>query len=145
MGLFKKLFNKQTKAEGVRPTALSPPPPPAAPEPLQITEVTPADLVAMLQAGEPITIVDLRQVWEYSSGHIPGAVSIPMLQLPGKLDEIPKNRKVVMQCYHGITSLDAAGYLIQKGWDAANVASLSGGMSGWVATQGIEALEQAKP
>ncbi len=68
-----------------------------------------------------------------------------MLQLPGKLDEIPKDRKVVMQCYHGISSLDAAGYLIQKGWDASNVASLSGGMSGWVATQGIETLEQVKP
>jgi rhodanese-related sulfurtransferase len=47
-----------------------------------------------------------------------------------------------MQCYHGYTSLDASAYLIQNGWQADQVSSLAGGMSGWVASQGIESLER---
>jgi len=143
MGLFKKLFGKQDKIAPAGPALSLPNGPPPEPEPLQITEVTPADLVALLKTGEPITVVDLRQVWEYGSGHIPGAVNIPLMQLPAKSHEIPQDRPVVMQCYHGFTSLDAAGYLILNGWDAAKVASLSGGISGWVASQGLAGLEKS--
>ena len=85
-------------------------------------------------------MVDLRQTWEYTSGHIIGAINVPIMFLPDKLDLIPKDQKVVMQCYHGFTSLDASGYLLENGWSEDHVYSLMGGMSGWVVDQGLESL-----
>lgn len=142
MDFLRRLFGKKQTNETNTQAAAPPPPPPPEPEPLQINELTVAALQAMRQNGRPVTVVDLRLAWEYSSGHIPEAINIPMMELPLKLDEIPKDRPVIMQCYHGFSSLDAAGYLIENGWDAAQVFSLSSGMSGWVANHGVESLEK---
>jgi len=136
MRLFKKLFGTQKR---VITEQASPP----SPEPLSIKELSADALVALLQADSPVIVVDLRQTWEYNSGHIPGAINIPMMQLPARLTEIPKDQTVIMQCYHGVSSLDVSGYLITNGWDAEKVISLSGGISGWVASQGMEALAGA--
>jgi rhodanese-related sulfurtransferase len=50
---------------------------------------------------------------------------------------------IVFQCWRGHTSLDVAAYVIQQGWSASRIASLSGGIAGWVQTHGIAALESA--
>jgi hypothetical protein len=42
-----------------------------------------------------------------------------------------------------MTSLDAAAFTIQNGWQAGHIASLSGGMAGWVQTHGPQSLEPA--
>ena len=137
MGLFKKLFRKQTSPQS---EPITPPPPPPEPEPIHINEMTAGELVDLLASDEAVTVIDLRQPWEYSSGHIAGAVSVPIMQLPDKLDLIPKDQRVVMQCYHGYSSLDASGYLLENGWADDKVYSLKGGMSGWVVKQGMESL-----
>jgi rhodanese-related sulfurtransferase len=110
-------------------------------EPVQITEVSPAELQARLQRGDPVLVVDLRQPWEYDAGHIPGAVSLFIEEVPMRLAELPTERDLVFQCWHGHTSLDVAAYVIQQGWPASRIASLSGGMAGWVRTYGRTALQ----
>jgi len=137
MQLLKKLFKKQIEPAQIRPTSPSP-----EPAPPTINEVTPEALKVMLQKGERLTIIDLRQTWEYASGHIPGAVNIPLNRLTDKLGDIPKDHSVIIQCCHGFTSLNAAGYLIMNGWEADKIASLSGGISGWVTSQGMESLKK---
>ena len=138
MGLLKKLFGK--KAPPAPEPPAPPPPLPPEPEPLHINEVTDKDLVELMASDEKVTIVDLRQTWEYKSGHIAGAIHVPIMYLPDKLDAIPKDHKIIMQCYHGYTSLDASGFLLENGWADENVFSLMGGMSQWVVSQGIESL-----
>ena len=112
-------------------------------EPMSITEVSPEQLKARLDRGDEVVVVDLRQAWEYHAGHIPGAVSLFIEEIPTRLHELPTDVDIVLQCWHGHTSLDVAAYMLQQGWRTSRVASLSGGMAGWVHTHGMTALEHA--
>jgi len=105
-------------------------------EPMSITEVSPEQLQARLERGDDLLVVDLRQPWEYHAGHIPGAVSLFIEEVPMRLSELPTDVDIVLQCWHGHTSLDVATYLIQQGWLASRIASLSGGIAGWYTPTG---------
>ena len=112
-------------------------------ESVSITEVSPEQLKTRLERGDDVVVVDLRQAWEYHAGHIPGAVSLFIEEVPMRLHELPTDVDIVFQCWRGHTSLDVAAYLIQQGWSPSHIASLSGGIAGWVQTHGVAALESA--
>lgn len=139
MNILKKLFGGKDSVEADMPPPASVPPPP--PQPLHITEISPTDLQARLANGAGnLVVVDMRAGWEYQMGHIPGAIHMFIQEIPARFHELPQNKDVVFQCWHGNTSQDASAFLIQKGWDAARVASLHGGMAGWVQTHGQDSL-----
>ncbi len=108
-----------------------------------IAEISPRELYLRLDQEEEVTVVDLRQSWEYQAGHIPGAIHIFIQDIPTRLHELPQDRDIVFQCWHGVTSLDVAGFVIQNGWPAARITSLSEGMAGWVGTHGADSLVPA--
>src|SRR5262249_3053878 len=112
-------------------------------EPMSITEVSPEQLKARLDRRDDDVVVDLRQAWEYHAGHIPGALSLFIEEVPMRLNELPTDVDIVFQCWRGHTSLDVAAYVIQQGWPASRIASLSGGIAGWVQTHGVAALASA--
>lgn len=116
------------------------PPPIPEPEPIYVNEITPEALKARLDNGDDVIVIDMRQNWEYQAGHIPGARNIFIQEIPARLDELPKDTDIVFQCWHGNSSLDASGFLIQNGWPASRVASLRGGIAGWVQTHGQAGL-----
>lgn len=107
-----------------------------------ITEVSPQELQTRLQRGDAVVVVDLRHAVEYNAGHIPGAMSLFIEEIPPRLHELPQETDIVFQCWHGHTSLDVSAYVIQQGWPASRIASLSGGMAGWVQAYGAGALER---
>ncbi len=72
-------------------------------------------------------IIDVRGPGEYTHGHLPGAVNIPLVQLPNRSDEVKK--PVVLVCTGGNRSGQAAQYLAEQGYEA--VANLMGGTAGW--------------
>jgi rhodanese-related sulfurtransferase len=106
-----------------------------------ITEITPQELQARLAQGDKVVVVDLRQPWEYHAGHIPGARSLFIQEVPMRLNELPIETDIILQCWHGHTSLDVAAFVIQQGWPATRIASLRGGMAGWVQDYGPQSLE----
>ena len=112
-------------------------------EPIHITEVSPEQLQTRLDRGDDVAVVDLRPAWEYHAGHIPGALSLFIEEVPVRLNELPTDVDIVFQCWRGHTSLDVAAYIIQQGWPASRIASLSGGIAGWIQTHGVAALESA--
>jgi rhodanese-related sulfurtransferase/DNA-binding transcriptional ArsR family regulator len=59
--------------------------------------ITREDLWARVRAGE-VKVLDLRPRVEYEAGHIPGAVSIPLDELPARLAEMPNEREIVAYC-----------------------------------------------
>lgn len=61
-------------------------------------------------------IVDVRTPEELRSGAYPGAVNIPLQELPRRLNEIPKNGPVIVYCASGIRSASAARILKQAGY-----------------------------
>jgi len=52
-------------------------------------------------AQPDVMILDVREQDEWDAGHIPGAVFMPMGQVPDRLSEIPKDKTVIVQCRSG--------------------------------------------
>lgn len=71
-------------------------------------------------------IVDVRIPDSYRTKTMEGAINIPLAQLRTRVDEIPKDKKVILVCDSGYTSYLASRILIQKGYN--NVYSFMGGM-----------------
>ena len=74
-------------------------------------------------------LVDVREPDEVAAGTLPGAVNIPLGQLPGRLDELDPARPVVLLCRSGGRSTQAAEFLTAAGFD--DVVNLAGGMLAW--------------
>lgn len=77
------------------------------------------ELVRRVRSGE-VTVIDVRPVEEYRAGHIPGARSIPMTELAGRLQEVPKDREVVAYCRgpYCVMAVAAVDLLRSKGFAA---------------------------
>lgn len=78
---------------------------------------------------EGATLVDVRSPSEYASGHIDGAVNIPVGELGRRLDELPdKAQPIVVYCRSGARSGSAKSLLDSKGYQ--KVVNL-GGIGAW--------------
>jgi sulfur-carrier protein adenylyltransferase/sulfurtransferase len=98
--------------------------------PVQQTDITPAELAQQLSSGAEIVLIDVREPYEWNAGHLDTATHIPLAQVPQRLAEIPKDRDVVMICRSGGRSAHAQEHLIrQHGY--TRVKNLVGGMQRW--------------
>jgi len=77
---------------------------------------------------EDLAVLDVREPAEWEQAHVPGAVHIPLMDLPGRLDEVPRDRRLLVVCHVGARSAQAAGFLVAHGLDAVN---LDGGLVEW--------------
>ncbi|MEK9736077.1 MAG: rhodanese-like domain-containing protein [Candidatus Nanopelagicales bacterium] len=93
---------------------------------MQIPTTTVADLHNCLTNGGA-AIVDVREPYEYASGHIPGAVSIPMATIPIRIQDLPSS-DVYVVCESGARSWQVAAFLAQRGISVTNV---EGGTGAW--------------
>ncbi|MGA9165264.1 MAG: rhodanese-like domain-containing protein [Thiobacillus sp.] len=89
----------------------------------------PVELAAHLQAGHAPQLLDVREPWEWNLCRIPGAILIPMRDLPVRLQELNKKAETVVICHHGVRSYQAARYLESLGF--GDVINLSGGVAAW--------------
>lgn len=86
--------------------------------------------VATLAGAHPgAIVVDVRETEEYVEGHVPGAIHIPLAQLPQRLDEVPAGEPVYVICRSGMRSQRGAEVLEAAGRQALSVAK---GTMGWV-------------
>ncbi len=94
-------------------------------------DVTVADLAARLDAGTATFVLDVRTAGEFAGGHVPGAVNIPVGDLPSRMNELEahKGSEIWTICAVGGRSAAAAGQLAAAGYTAVNV---DGGTNGWV-------------
>ncbi len=76
-----------------------------------------------------LMVLDVRNRSEWAAGHIPGAVNIPLGELPQRLVELPADGTIVTQCASGGRSAIAASLLLLAG--APSVENLSAGIEGW--------------
>lgn len=75
-------------------------------------------------------LLDVREPVEWQAGHVPGAVHVPLRDLPARADEIPQDREIYVVCRVGARSAQAVNALNEAGWRATNVQD---GMQGWAA------------
>jgi rhodanese-related sulfurtransferase/DNA-binding transcriptional ArsR family regulator len=87
------------------------------------------ELLRRAQAGE-VVVLDVRPALEFAAGHIPGAVSIPIDELPDRLSELPGDVEVVAYCRgaYCVLAHEAVRLLTARGRRAARLAD---GMLEW--------------
>ena len=84
-----------------------------------------------LQANAQAQMVDVREPAEYGAGHIPGAINIPLRTLAQHLDQIERDRPVVLYCSSGYRSAMGVVTLHLLGYD--NVQGFPPSFAGWKA------------
>ena len=94
-------------------------------------DVSQTALLARIDAGEEMLILDVRRPDEYASGHVPGAVNIPHTELVDRLAQTDafRDKPVVLYCERGGRAGRAADILLEAGY--RSVQHLEGDMSGW--------------
>jgi sulfur-carrier protein adenylyltransferase/sulfurtransferase len=95
------------------------------------TELSVAGLKEELDRGEPITLVDVREPYEWDIGNLgpQGARLIPLGDLPDRYEEIDPESNIVIHCRSGARSARAADFLREHGY--ARVRNLEGGILAW--------------
>jgi sulfur dioxygenase len=99
------------------------PRPPAAPA---HELVGPAELLRELVGQTPPLLLDVRPASDRRYVHLEGDRSIPLAELPGRLGELPRERRILVYCHYGGDALRAAELLRKSGFP--RVASLEGGI-----------------
>jgi len=96
------------------------------------------DLKQKMETNGVVTIVDVREPFEYEIARIEGSKLIPLGELPDRLDELDRDRYTVVHCHSGMRSAQAVQLLRGEGF--ANVFNLTGGIAQW-----SEEIDQTVP
>jgi len=95
-----------------------------------VDELRPEDVAAKLKdKTSRVVLLDVREPDEREIAFIDPSIHIPMRDVPQRLDEIPKDREIVVYCHGGTRSAMIAGFLEGHGYD--HVANLAGGIDAW--------------
>ena len=93
-------------------------------------EITAAQAYAKYQQGA--FFLDVRKQEEWDQYHIDGSTLIPLDQLQDRVNELPKDKDIVVVCRSGHRSQDGASVLQKAGF--TRISSMSGGLNAWTAT-----------
>ena len=93
-------------------------------------EISPVEVKAKMDAGEPLRLIDVREPEEFAICRIEGATLIPMRSIPQHLNELDDDGpQIVAICHHGVRSLSVVDWLRRNGIE--NCVSMAGGMDLW--------------
>jgi membrane protein DedA with SNARE-associated domain/rhodanese-related sulfurtransferase len=123
---------------------------------LRISRITSTELKEKLDAGEELTIVDLRHALEFDADPktIPGAFRMDVKEIEEKSDQLPANREIVLYCTCPNEATSARVALILRKHGIKKIRPLQGGLDGWreagypiqtvtiTATEKVQALTQ---
>ena len=99
----------------------------AAPD--MVPTISVRELKAKMDNGEPLTLIDVREPFEYEIARIEGSRLIPLGELETHLSKLSKNETLVLHCHSGGRSEHAARILREAGFQ--NAVNLEGGIDAW--------------
>jgi len=95
-----------------------------------VASLSPEDAAQKLkERPEEYTLLDVREPDEREVAAIEPSIHVPMNDVPRRLAEIPKDKKLIVYCHHGSRSMMVAGYLQGAGY--TSVSNLDGGIDAW--------------
>nr|WP_136252778.1 thiosulfate sulfurtransferase GlpE [Ningiella ruwaisensis] len=103
----------------------------------QFEHISPEQTKQRLDKGE-IKVVDIRDEQSFAKGHIPGAFHLTNGSITQFMQENDFDMPVVVCCYHGISSQQAAQYMLHQGFE--EVYSMDGGFEAWRMNYPFDAL-----
>ncbi len=98
------------------------------PEKAQYTDVSIEQAKEMIDSGG-VFILDVRTQEEYDSGHIRNATLIPLDVLDKRLNELPRDKKILVYCKSGSRSAQASQILVNNGFK--EIYNMKGGITDW--------------
>ncbi len=111
-----------------------------------VTKISARELEQLISDQSPITIIDVRLPKDYDASQtkIKGAIRIVPKELKWRLNEITRDKQVVLYCAcpNDATSLHLGAQLIEAGYK--NVTVLQGGWNGWVQAGGSQEPKEPK-
>jgi rhodanese-related sulfurtransferase len=94
-----------------------------------VKEISVTEFKAMRDAGRDHVLLDVREPFEIELAQIAGSLNVPMAEVPARLDEVPRDRAIVVMCHSGQRSGRVARFLEQNGY--TEVVNLAGGIDAW--------------
>lgn len=91
--------------------------------------LSPVQAWNMVRSNQAL-LIDVRTPAEYYQGYIPGANLIPLNQLPYVVNQLPRDKTLLLYCRSGHRSGNACEYLSRLGF--RNVAHIHGGIISWI-------------
>ena len=80
--------------------------------------------VAHQLVREGALLLDVRSPADYGKAHLPGALNLPLAELPARLAELPRDRTLVTYCNRGIQSAKAAALLRERGFQVHDLGAM---------------------
>ena len=79
-------------------------------------------------------VVDVRRDDEWVTGHVSGAIHVPIDDLPGRMDEVPQDKKLLFICAAGVRSGLACEIAASMGYDSENLYNIEDGTPAWISS-----------
>jgi rhodanese-related sulfurtransferase len=98
----------------------------------RVERVTAGALAEQLASGEQPLVVDVRTEREWRENRIGESLNVPLAKLLQRVDELPRDRPLLVHCATGYRSAIAASLLLREG--LRDVADLVGGIAAWEAS-----------
>ncbi len=93
-------------------------------------EISTQDVKDLLGQKAELTLLDVREPWEFETARIAGASLIPMGDMPSRAhEELDPEAHIVVYCHHGVRSLSVVRWLREQGFEKAQ--SMRGGIADW--------------
>ena len=93
-------------------------------------EISVSELQTLREASGALTLLDVREPWEFQTARIEGSLHMPMGDVPARFQqELDPEDRIVVVCHHGVRSMNVTAWLRQQGFD--KVQSLRGGIDRW--------------
>ena len=85
-----------------------------------------------IKSPNEIQVIDVRNEDEYKSGHVSGAVLLPVDQILDRIKEVPQNKSVFFICAAGVRSGLACEYAASMGYDPKLLFNIEEGTPSWI-------------
>ena len=93
-----------------------------------IQDLTPQEFKYYL-IDDDVTLVDVREQWEFDICQIKGAILMPMGEITESYVNLNKDNKIALYCHSGIRSMHVSNFLLSKGFQS--LSNLQGGIDAW--------------
>ena len=107
-------------------------------------EIDPDAVYELLEDGEDVRVVDIRDERSFARGHLPGSENLPFHALPARVDELAEADRIVTVCPHGKASVQAARLIASyEGCTDARVESMAGGLDAWTESYELDVDDES--
>ena len=91
--------------------------------------ITAEQLSTLLDNGDKVVLLDVRDPWEFEICRLSGSLNIPMNEIAGKTQELDPDTRTIVICHFGMRSMEVGNFLESSGFK--DIVNLEGGLDAW--------------